>query len=70
MASPPYALTTRLLAGPMDDPRTGPPVPATDSGWLTVVRRDPPVLPEHLAPRFREALEPHWDIHSRDRERS
>jgi 23S rRNA (adenine-N6)-dimethyltransferase len=106
VASPPYALTTRLLARLLDDPATGPeradlllqwevvrkraaqppttlrsaawapwwrfepgepvprgafrPMPATDSGWLTVVRREPPVLPEDLAPKFREILEPHW----------
>jgi 23S rRNA (adenine-N6)-dimethyltransferase len=111
VASPPYALTTRLLARLLDDPRTGPdradlllqwevarkravsppstlrsaawapwwrfelgervprrafrPVPGTDSGWLVVTRRDPPVLPDHLAPHFREALEPHWAIHHR-----
>lgn len=111
VASPPYALTTALLARLLDDPRTGPdradlllqwevarkraasppvtlrsaawapwwqlelgervarqafrPVPATDSGWLTVTRRDPPILPDHLAPRFREALEPHWGAHHR-----
>ncbi len=111
VSSPPYALTTRLLARLLDDPRTGPdradllvqwevarkrtatppstlrsaawapwwrfelggrvtrqafrPVPATDSGWLVVTRRDPPVLPTHLAPRFREALEPHWGAHHR-----
>src|SRR5690606_6369263 len=106
VASPPYALTTRLLARLLDDPGAGPeradlllqwevarrrasqppatlrsaawapwwrfelgdrvpreafrPVPATDSAWLTVTRRDPPVLPTHLAPSFRDALEPHW----------
>ena len=111
VASPPYALTTRLLARLLDDPRTGPdradlllqwevsrkraasppstlrsaawapwwrfelgervprvafrPVPATDSGWLVVTRRDPPVLPDHLAPHFHEVLEPHWGTHHR-----
>lgn len=116
VASPPYALTTRLLGRLLDDPRVGPsradlllqwevarkraatppstlrsaawapwwrfelgervpkeafrPVPATDSGWLTVVRRDPPVLPNHLAPRFREALEPHWNTNHGHRGRS
>lgn len=107
VASPPYALTTRLLERLLDDPRTGPeradllvqwevarkrtaqppttlrsaawapwwrfelgekvtrqafrPVPATDSAWLTVTRRDPPVLPVELAPGFHQALQPHWD---------
>ncbi len=110
VASPPYALTIRLLARLLDDPRTGPvradlllqwevackraasppstlrsaawapwwrfelgecvsrqafrPVPATDSGWLTVVRRVPPVLPVDLAPRFRDVLAPHWEATS------
>lgn len=36
------------------------PVPATDSGWLHVTRRDPPILPEHLAAGFHEILRPHW----------
>lgn len=39
------------------------PVPATDSAWLTVTRRDPPILPDHLASRFRETLEPYWNPH-------
>lgn len=109
VASPPYALTTRLLARLLDDPRTGPeradlllqwevarkraaqppaslrsaawapwwrfelgervppdafrPVPATASGWLTITRRDPSVLPSHLAPGFRDLLAPHWNHH-------
>lgn len=116
VASPPYALTTRLLARLLDDPSAGPdradlllqwevarkraaspptslrsaawapwwrfelgervprqafrPVPAGDSGWLTVVRRDPPVLPVQLAPSFRAALEPHWNTTSRHGGRS
>ena len=106
VAAPPYALTTRLFARLLDDPRAGPrradlliqaevarkraaqpatslrsaawapwwrfelgeevsreafrPIPAVDSAWLAVTRRDPPVLPDHLAPTFREVLEPHW----------
>ena len=36
------------------------PVPAVDAAWLTITRRDPPVLPPDLAPRFRDVLEPHW----------
>jgi 23S rRNA (adenine-N6)-dimethyltransferase len=106
VASPPYALTTRLLSRLLDDPDRGPvradllvqlevarkraaeppttlrsaawapwwrfelgervsrqafrPVPAVDSAWLRVIRRDPPVLPVHLAPSFREILEPRW----------
>jgi 23S rRNA (adenine-N6)-dimethyltransferase len=106
VASPPYGLTTQLLARLLDDPRaaltradlllqwevarkhaaTPPtslrsaawapwwrfdlgekvprqafrPVPASDSGWLAITRRDPPVLPHHLAAGFRELLQPHW----------
>jgi 23S rRNA (adenine-N6)-dimethyltransferase len=106
VASPPYALTTRLLSRLLDEPRRGPyradlllqwevarkraaqpptnlrsaawapwwnfelgeqvprqafrPIPATGSAWLTITRRDPPVLPEHLAPGFHEALRRHW----------
>jgi 23S rRNA (adenine-N6)-dimethyltransferase len=107
VASPPYALTTRLLSRLLDDPRRGPyradllvqwevarkraasppttlrsaawapwwcfelgekvsreafrPRPQTDSAWLTITRREPPILPDHLAPRLYEALQAHWD---------
>lgn len=106
VASPPYALTTRLMARLLDDPDAGPyradllvqwevarkraaeppqslrsaawapwwrfelgekvsreafrPVPTVDSAWLTAARRDPPILPAELAPRFRNVLAPHW----------
>lgn len=109
VASPPYALTTRLFARLLDDPRRGPtradllvqwevarkraatppttlrsaawtpwwqfelgervprtafrPIPATDSAWLHVTRRDPPILPEQLAAGFHEVLRPHWGDH-------
>ena len=36
------------------------PVPAIDAGWLTIVRRDPPILPPSLAPGFSELLRPAW----------
>lgn len=111
VASPPYALTTSLLARLLDDPPRGPeradlllqwevarkraaqppttlrsaawapwwrfelgervsrrafrPVPATDSAWLTIIRRDPPILPEDLAAGFHEALRPHWRARAR-----
>ena len=37
------------------------PRPSVDAAVLTVVRRDPSVLPVHLAPRLRELLRPGWD---------
>jgi 23S rRNA (adenine-N6)-dimethyltransferase len=37
------------------------PVPAVDAAVLTILRRDPPVLPVALAPGFREALRSAWD---------
>ena len=110
VASPPYALSTSLLARLLDDPSRGPsradlllqwevarkharqppatlrtagwapwwtftlaervpreafrPVPAVDSAWLTVERRDPPVLPESLAGRFPQLLRPAWEAAS------
>lgn len=36
------------------------PVPRVDAAWLTIVRRDPPVLPEWLAPTMRGALRTAW----------
>lgn len=36
------------------------PVPAIDSAWLTIHRRDPPILPSALAGGFRELLRPAW----------
>lgn len=36
------------------------PVPAVDGGWLTIQRREPPVLPTWLAPAFREGLRDLW----------
>jgi 23S rRNA (adenine-N6)-dimethyltransferase len=106
VASPPFGLTTALLARLLDDPAHGPtradllvewdvarkraalppttlrsaawapwwlvalgekvprqsfrPVPAVDTGWVTLTRRDPPLLPESLAPGFAEVLRPIW----------
>jgi 23S rRNA (adenine-N6)-dimethyltransferase len=111
VASPPYALTTRLLRRLLDDPERGPyradllvqwevarkraalppttlrsaawapwwhfelgervprhafrPVPAVDSGWLTIIRRDPAILPDHLASGFYEMLERTWQQNGR-----
>lgn len=36
------------------------PRPGVDAAVLTIVRRDPPVLPTHLAPRLGEVLRPVW----------
>jgi 23S rRNA (adenine-N6)-dimethyltransferase len=36
------------------------PVPAVDAQWLTVHRRDPPVLPTSMASGFADALRPLW----------
>lgn len=69
-AEPPTTLRTaawapwwRFELGERVSRRAFRPVPAVDSAWLTVLRRDPPVLPVHLAPSFREALEPCWRSH-------
>lgn len=36
------------------------PVPSVDSSWLTIHRRDPPLLPPRLSRDYREALRPLW----------
>jgi len=36
------------------------PRPSVDAAVLTIVRRDPPILPTRLGPRFRELLRPEW----------
>ncbi len=36
------------------------PRPAVDSGWLHIVRRDPPILPTSLARQFYDALKTRW----------
>lgn len=36
------------------------PVPSVDTSLLTIVRRDPPVLPTWLAADMRDLLRPHW----------
>lgn len=36
------------------------PVPAVDAAWLTVERRQPAILPDHLAGGFAELLRPAW----------
>lgn len=36
------------------------PVPAVDAAWLTVTRRDPPVLPASARPEFAAYLESAW----------
>lgn len=37
------------------------PVPQVDAAWIEVRRRDPAVLPERLAPGFREVLRAAWE---------
>src|SRR5699024_10795565 len=40
------------------------PPPSTDAMWVTVTRRDPPLLPPELAPGFAESLRTAWaDVH-------
>lgn len=46
--------------GPTVDRRSFRPVAQVDVAVLTIVRRDPPVLPTWLGPRFRETLRPEW----------
>jgi 23S rRNA (adenine-N6)-dimethyltransferase len=41
------------------------PVPAVDTAWLHIVRRDPPLLPTAMAPGFAAVLGPAWDAHAR-----
>lgn len=66
-AKVPGALTTAAWApwwefrlGRRVDRRSFRPVPSVDAAVLTVVRRDPPVLPTWLAPGFVDALRPRW----------
>ncbi len=42
------------------------PVPKIDAAWLTIERRDPAVLPHHLAPGFSELLRPAWQEATND----
>lgn len=37
------------------------PVPAVDAAWLTIERRDPPLLPTSLAKGFERTLAPAWE---------
>jgi 23S rRNA (adenine-N6)-dimethyltransferase len=41
------------------------PVPAVDTAWLHVVRRDPPLLPTTLAPGFAATIAPVWEANAR-----
>ena len=47
-------------AGPTIGREAFRPRPRVDAAVLTIVRRDPPVLPARLAPRLRELLRPGW----------
>ena len=46
--------------GPAVDRRAFRPVPRVDAAVLTVVRRDPPVLPVWMAPLYAEAVREAW----------
>jgi 23S rRNA (adenine-N6)-dimethyltransferase len=46
------------------------PIPKVDSGWLTIVRRDPPLLPTSLARGFGDVLAPAWEREHTHRGRS
>jgi 23S rRNA (adenine-N6)-dimethyltransferase len=66
-ASPPTSLRTaswtpwwEFAAGMTIDRRSFRPIPGVDAAILTVTRRDPPVLPMALAPKFRETLRSAW----------
>jgi 23S rRNA (adenine-N6)-dimethyltransferase len=66
-ASPPTSLRTaswtpwwEFTSGMTIDRGSFRPVPGVDAAVLTVTRRDPPVLPAALAPRFRETLRAAW----------
>jgi 23S rRNA (adenine-N6)-dimethyltransferase len=37
------------------------PVPAVDAGWLSIVRRDPPLLPTALSSCYLDEIAPAWD---------
>jgi 23S rRNA (adenine-N6)-dimethyltransferase len=72
-ASPPSSLRTAAWApwwefclGATVGRQSFRPIPAVDAAVLTVTRRDPPVLPLELAPRFRETLRTAW-AHTHDR---
>lgn len=47
--------------GPAVSRRAFRPVPDVDATVLVVERRDPPLLPVHLAPNMRDLLRPGWD---------
>lgn len=74
-ASPPTTLRSAAWApwwefhlGPKV-PRTAfRPVPRMDAALLTIRRREPPVLPEWLAPELRELLRPGWYPPQRQRQ--
>jgi 23S rRNA (adenine-N6)-dimethyltransferase len=64
---PPASLRTAAWApwwefhlGPTIDRGAFRPRPRVDAAALTIVRRNPPVLPTWLAPRLRELLRPTW----------
>ncbi|HSM65022.1 MAG TPA: rRNA adenine N-6-methyltransferase family protein [Ilumatobacteraceae bacterium] len=70
--SPPTTLRTAAWApwwefhlGAAIDRRSFRPVPGVDAAALGVRRREPPVLPATLAPRFRETLRAAWS-HAHD----
>lgn len=74
-ATPPTSLRTAAWApwwefslGPAIGRRSFRPVPSVDAAVLTVTRRDPPVLPTHLAPGFRTTLRSSWS-HTHERSR-
>lgn len=73
-AEPAVALTTagwapwwRFSLGPIIPASAFRPRPAVDAAVLTILRRDPPVLPARLAPGFAEVLRSTWQA---DRRRS
>ena len=37
------------------------PIPRTNAAWLSIVKRDPPVLPHSMAPEFAEFVRSRWD---------
>ncbi len=76
-ATPPVALRTAAWSpwwtfevGRAIPRRAFRPVPSVDAAVLTIRRRDDPVLPERLAPGFRDLLRPAWDRPDRQRRRS
>ncbi|QBI19571.1 methyltransferase domain-containing protein [Egibacter rhizosphaerae] len=67
-AEPPATLQSSAWApwwtfelGPVVPRQAFRPVPRVDGAWLTVRKREPPVLPTRLAPGFREVLRPAWE---------